>query len=116
MVARGEIRLIDYEPARGSEANKRRPAIIVTNDATNDATSVLGRGVVTAIPLTTNLRKVLAFHVIITAKASGLTHDSKAQPEHIRAVDRSRVGELVGVVPPLLMRDVDDALRLHLDL
>ena len=29
---RGEVRLIDLEPARGSEANKRRPAIIVSND------------------------------------------------------------------------------------
>ena len=29
---RGEIRLVDLDPARGSEANKRRPAVIVSND------------------------------------------------------------------------------------
>ena len=32
---RGEIRVVDLEPARGSEANKRRPAIAVSNDGAN---------------------------------------------------------------------------------
>ena len=43
---RGEVRLIDLEPARGSEANKRRPAIIVSNDRANATAERLGRGVV----------------------------------------------------------------------
>jgi mRNA interferase MazF len=29
---RGEIRLVDLDPVRGSEANKRRPAVLVSND------------------------------------------------------------------------------------
>ena len=32
---RGEIRLVDFEPSSGQEANKRRPAILVSNDAAN---------------------------------------------------------------------------------
>jgi len=32
---RGEVRLTDLDPARGSEADKRRPAIVVSNDRAN---------------------------------------------------------------------------------
>ena len=32
---RGEIRIADLEPVRGSEATKRRPAVIVSNDGAN---------------------------------------------------------------------------------
>ena len=31
MMRRGEIRLVDLEPVRGAEADKRRPAVIVSN-------------------------------------------------------------------------------------
>lgn len=47
---RGEIRLTDLEPARGSEAGKRRPAVIVSNDRANAVVERLGRGVVTVVP------------------------------------------------------------------
>ena len=41
----GELRLVDLDPARGSEANKRRLAVIVSNDGANGAAERLGRGV-----------------------------------------------------------------------
>ncbi len=34
---RGEVRLVDLDPARGSEASKRRPAVVVSNDRANAA-------------------------------------------------------------------------------
>ena len=49
---RGEIREVDLDPVRGSEANKRRPAVIVSNDAANVTDEQLGRGVVTVVPVT----------------------------------------------------------------
>jgi len=36
VMRRGEIRENDLEPVRGSEANKRRPAVIVSNDADDE--------------------------------------------------------------------------------
>lgn len=44
---RGEICLVDLEPARGSEADKRRPAIIVSNDGANSTAERIQRGGVT---------------------------------------------------------------------
>ena len=44
---RGEIRLVDLEPVKGAEANKRRPAVIVSNDGANTTAARLNRGVIT---------------------------------------------------------------------
>ena len=48
---RGEVRLVDLEPVRGSEASKRRPAVLVSNDRANATAARLGRGVVTVVPV-----------------------------------------------------------------
>ena len=48
---RGDICLVDLEPARGSEANKQRPAVVVSNDGANATASRLNRGVVTVVPV-----------------------------------------------------------------
>ena len=40
---------------RGSEANKRRAAVIVSNDTANETADRLGRGVVTVVPITANV-------------------------------------------------------------
>jgi mRNA interferase MazF len=113
---RGEIREVDLEPVRGSEANKRRPAIIVSNDAANATATRLGRGVVTVVPVTSNVDRVYPFQALLPALATGLPHDSKAQAEQVRSIDVERVGERIGVLPPPLMEQVEEALRLHLSL
>lgn len=46
----------------------------------------------------------------------GLRRDSKAQAEQVRTIDAGRIGEQVGKVPRTRMRQIDDALRLHLNL
>ena len=46
---RGEIRLVDFEPAAGQEANKTRPAVIVSNDTANQGAAIHG-GMITAVP------------------------------------------------------------------
>ena len=113
---RGEVRLIDLEPARGSEANKRRPAIIVSNDRANATADRLGRGVVTVVPVTSNIARVFPFQVLLRANATGLRVDSKAQAEQVRSVTVERIGPVLGRVPAQLMAEVDEALRLHLQL
>jgi len=113
---RGEIRLVDLEPTRGAEADKRRPAVVVSNDGANGAAARLARGVVTIVPVTSSVARVYPFQVELTASETGLRVDSKAQAEQIRSVAVERVGPLVGVVPPMVMEALDEALRLHLAL
>jgi mRNA interferase MazF len=113
---RGEIRMVDLEPVRGAEANKERPAVIVSNDGANTAAERLGRGVVTVVPVTSNTDRVYPFQVMLAAKDTGLAIDSKAQAEQIRSVAVERVGRHVGLVPVELLGELDEALRLHLAL
>jgi mRNA interferase MazF len=113
---RGEIRLTDLDPARSGEANKRRPAVIVGNDRANATAARLGRGVVTVVPVTGAVDRVFPFQVLLTADESGLRVDSKAQAEQIRSVSVERLGAVIGRVPTHLMTQLDDALRLHLQL
>ena len=113
---RGEIRLTDLDPARGNEADKRRPAILVSNDHANAAAARLGRGVVTVVPITSNIARVFGFQVALPAALTGLRVDSKAQCEQVRAVSVQRLGPVLGRLPTALMSQVDEALRLHLNL
>ncbi|USQ74774.1 type II toxin-antitoxin system PemK/MazF family toxin [Ornithinimicrobium cryptoxanthini] len=113
---RGEILLVDLDPVRGSEANKRRPAVLVSNDQANTMAQRLGRGVVTVAPVTSNAERVFPFQVLLPADETGLRMDSKVQAEQVRSVAVERVGPALGRVPPGLMAAVDEALRLHLQL
>jgi mRNA interferase MazF len=113
---RGEIRLVNLDPVIGAEASKRRPAVIVSNDGANATAARLGRGVVTVVPLTSNVVRVYPFQVKLSAKATGLRTDSKAQAEQVRSIAVQRVGARVGRVPADVMERLDEALRLHLAL
>lgn len=113
---RGEIRMASLDPALGAEASKRRPCVIVSNDGANRVAERLGRGVVTVVPVTTNTAKIYPFQVALSAKATGLKHDSKAQAEQVRSISVERIGGPAGNVPPDLLEQLDKALRLHLGL
>ena len=113
---RGEVRLVDLGPVRGSEADKQRPAVVVSNDQANATADRLGRGVVTMVPLTSNVSRVFAFQALLPAERTGLRTDSKAQAEQVRSLSVERVGPVLGRVPPELMLDLDEALRTHLQL
>jgi mRNA interferase MazF len=72
--------------------------------------------VVTVIPDSTNVDRVYPFQVLIPAHESGLERDSKARAEQVRSVSVERVTERTGTLPPEVMLEVDEALRLHLAL
>lgn len=116
LVLRAEIRLVVVDPVTGSEASKRRPAVIVSNDRANSVVERLGRGVVTVVPVTSNTTRVFPFQTLLPASATGLRQDSKAQAEQVRSLAVERLGATVGRVPPAVMAKLDDALRLHLQL
>lgn len=113
---RGEVWQVDLEPVRGSEANKQRPAVIVSNDRANATSTRLGRGVVTVVPVTSSIEKVYPFQVLLSAATSGLAASSKAQAEQVRSVAFQRLLRRLGRVSAAELADLDDALRLHLAL
>jgi mRNA interferase MazF len=115
-VRRGEIVTVSLDPARGSEASKTRPAVVVSNDAANATATRLGRGVITVVPVTSNTTRIYPFQVLLPAGQTGLPHDSKAQAEQVRSVAVKRIGKQVGRLPTALIAELDQALRVHLSL
>ena len=113
---RGEIRWVDLDPALRGEADKMRPAVIVSNDGANTTAARLGHGVLTVVPITTSIDRIYPFQVLLPAAETGLDRDSKAQPEQVRAVSVERVSNRIGSIPAPLILKVSDALRLHLAL
>ncbi len=72
---------------------------------------------VTVVPVTSNTTRVYPFQVRLPADpATGLTVESKGQAEQVRSMEVSRVTQRLGALPAALLRQLDDALRLHLEL
>jgi mRNA interferase MazF len=113
---RGDVHLVDFDPIRGSEANKTRPAVVVSNNAANRSAQRSGHGVITVVPVTSSTGRIFPFQVLIPAGQAGLTRDSKAQAEQVRAVSFARVGRQLGILAPETLAKLDSALRLHLGL
>jgi mRNA interferase MazF len=109
---RGDIYFAQLDPTRGSEIQKTRPVVIVSNDVANRASSL-----VTIVPLSSNVSRVFPFEVALTAEQSGLPKDSKAMAQQIRTIDKSRLShQRSGHLKPKQLTALDEALRLHLGL
>ncbi len=113
---RGEIFLVNLDPAKSGEANKQRPAVVVSNDGANISAERSGQGIITVVPVTSNITRVYPFQVLLPAELTGLAVDSKAQAEQVRSISINRLGAVIGEVPHNLMEELDEALRLHLAL
>ena len=109
---RGEIYYADLNPTIGSEINKKRPVLIISNNANNAFSETI-----TIIPITSNVKKVFPFEVFLPHNKSGLPKDSKAQCHQVRTISKIRISAKVyGVLKNEVMNAVDGALKLHLDL
>ena len=110
-IQQGDIYLVDFEPALSGEANKTRPAVIVSNNANNNfAPSV------TVIPITTNTKKVYPFHIFLAHEDSGLDYDSKAQAEQVRTISKQRLKHHIGLLDKGYISEIKKALQLHFDI
>lgn len=112
LMKRGEIYYANLSPTVGSEINKKRPVLIVSNDANNRAAST-----VTVLPITSSITNVYPFEIKLTRADSGLPKDSKAQAQQIRTLSKERIpGRAIGRLGPAKMRLIETAMRLHLGL
>ena len=109
---RGEIYYANLSPAVGSEMDKRRPILIVSNDANNRAANT-----VTILPITSNVTRIYPFEVLLNPEDSGLSKPSKVQAQQVRTISKQRItSDAVGSVTEEIMQLVDTAIKLHLDL
>jgi mRNA interferase MazF len=109
---RGEIYFANLDPTVGSEIKKKRPVLIVSNNANNKVATII-----TVVPLTSNTKKVFPFEVVLEPKDSGLSKSSKAQCNQIRTISKVRIeGRKAGIANDGIMSQINSAIKLHLDL
>lgn len=104
---RGDVYWVDFEPARGTEIKKVRPAVIISNDDSNRA---LAR--VQVVPLTSNTARVYPSEAVVTVGG----RQSKAVADQIMTVSKDRLTDALGriSVPDLLA--VERAIKQQLGL
>ncbi len=110
-IRRGDLFLVNFDPAVGAEATKVRPAVVVSNDISNAHSPI-----VSIAPVTSNVSRIYSFEVEIPAQTGGLHLKSKVMPNQTRAVDKVRLLKKIGHLPQSIMAKVDRALKLHYDL
>jgi mRNA interferase MazF len=113
VIERGELWWADLPEPVGSAPGYRRPVLVVQSDAFNRSRLTT----VTVVALTGHVRLLDApGNVLIPAHASGLPRDSVASVSQVLTVNRDTLTERVRVVSPSVMKQVNDGLRLALDL
>ena len=111
-VKRGDIFYADLSPVVGSEQGGVRPVLIVQNDTGNRHSPT-----VIAAAITSQTGKArLPTHISLAALSCGLPKDSVILLEQIRTLDKRRLRERAGVIPPDDMRRVDEALGVSMGL
>ena len=102
---RGEVWWVDFEPATDSEVRKTRPAIIVSNDASNGA---MNR--VQVVPVTSNTSKLYVFESRIEVKGT----QGRATADQIMTADKQRLKKRIGRVSPAEMLGIERAIKIQL--
>ncbi|MGI8783583.1 MAG: type II toxin-antitoxin system PemK/MazF family toxin [Acidobacteriota bacterium] len=109
---RGEVYLVSFDPALGSEMRKTRPALILQNDYSNRASPVT----IVAALSTKFSEPLYPTEVLVGPEEGGLPRTSVVLLNQLRTVDKQRLARKLGRLRPATMQAVNRALEISLGL
>lgn len=104
-LVKGDICLVNFNPTKGAEMGKLRPAIVVSKTQDNQMLDT-----VVVIPLSTHLVDNALPYRLRIEKRTKLDKTSDACIYEIRALSKTRIKEKLGVVSAEELRIIKDAL------
>lgn len=104
---RGDVYLVNFDPATGYEIQKTRPAVIVQNNVNNEFSHIV---IVAAISSNLPSKKYLT-NVLVKAPEGGLGTDSVIVLNQVRSIDKSRLEKHLGTMTPETMEKVNKAIQ-----
>lgn len=107
---RGEVWLVNWTPARGSEQAGIRPALVIQNNIGND------KAPTTIVAAISSSVKRYPMNVVINPPEGGLDCPSIIKTSQILTVAKERLERCLGQVSKEIMFDVDNAIKLSLAL